>query len=68
MASPAGFVIRRDVKLLNYNFLHTSITIICQNYGQTYLMDVTQRIVRFMYQKELVMLIFGQQNLAISII
>ena len=28
MASPAGFVIRRDVKLLNYNFLHTSITIL----------------------------------------
>ena len=31
-------------------------------------MDVTKRNVRFMYQKELVMLILGQQNLAISII
>ena len=28
MASPAGFVIRRDVKLLNNNFLHTTITIL----------------------------------------
>ncbi len=28
MASPAGFVIRRDVKLLNNNFLHTSIAVL----------------------------------------
>ena len=49
----------------------TSIYVYMENYqrrGQIYFLDVTKRIVRFMYQKELVMLIFGQQNLAISII
>lgn len=46
----------------------TSIYAYMENYqrrGQIYFLDVTQRIVRFMYQKELVMLIFGQV-LAIS--
>lgn len=36
-----------------------------QYWGQVYFLDVTQRIVRFMYQQELMMII-GCQNLAIS--